>query len=419
MQNVVFNNQKIKVNTFNENVSFNIRGAFDWNALRNINAKLSDIKVKVTRFLAEDTFNIELERFRLEKSDKFGKFKEGALGSVTSININNDKLLDSQDYRGENMENSLIEKIHHTAVDDVKFSNAKLINSSWMYDYSAPTDEDENEDDSKFLMMVTIAPKRYDDIKFMGIISDEAILIKSIKEITIKISSYANERGDLSSDSANSPFIVTKRFNYLLIIPTTLNSKNPSVKVADIYSFNDDSLEVSNDFYIKDIKYSSLTNNGKELLTHFVPFANEKVSFSLDDNVSQLSGIKVGEIVIDEPIFYDYQKQQMITGIDNNAMFGDIIPYNFQGKHIRRLQGDFNANAKNLTIQMMQQIDRPLLDVYDGLIRLGVKKNLDHSLTKMFWIRPEEWKIIQASKKIEPLKLGALKDISEEDEKIL
>lgn len=418
MQNITFNQQKIRANVFTENVSFNIRGAFDWSAIKTIDAKLNEMKIKITRFLSQDTFNIELDRFHLEKGDKFGKFTEGALGSVTSININNDKLLDSQDYRGENIENTWNERVHHTAIDDVKFSNAKLINASWLYDYSAPTSNDPNEDDSKFLAMITITPKRYDDIKFMGAIENDAILIKSVKELTVKINSPIREMSSADNSHTDSPFVVSKKFNYLLIVPSILSNKNFNTKVADIYSFNDDSLEVFNDFDIKNIKYSSLTNSGKELLTHFIPFANDKVDFIFDDGKSPLSGVKVGEIVIDEPLFYDYQKQQMVTGIDSNAMFGDIIPYHFQGKHLRRLQGDFNANTKNLTIQMMQQVDRPLLDVYDGLIKLGITKKPNHSKKKMFWIMPEEWKIIQADKKMTALKLGALRDISEEDEEI-
>lgn len=87
--------------------------------------------------------------------------------------------------------------------------------------------------------------------------------------------------------------------------------------------------------------------------------------------------------VIDQPTYYDYEKNKTINGFNREAQKGDLIPFNFKGDYEFATKLPFWEAFKDFIFRTTYHYDVPFLDKNEGQVILSVENSTEHLIPEM------------------------------------
>lgn len=188
------------------------------------------------------------------------------------------------------------------------------------------------------------------------------------------------------SDARPGNYQLEIKYLNFYLKPNFPSFDSQSKSLVDIYAY-DESDEKNN--FSEDI---SFLTNGNLKSTSVSSGLKTIFTYNFDPEIQyQANPLNtasyLGSIKSEEAVYYDYQKEDVIKGFDQNSVFNDLIPYNFSGKYHWNLNFNLNSVIKNFSWKLSSKFLKPLLHPTNGKITLDLKtdqipkQKLKHHLT--------------------------------------
>lgn len=225
--------------------------------------------------------------------------------------------------------------------------------------------------------------------RYANLKTNQILLLRSLKSIEIALPDHI----DKSFFNYNNRLQKTKpkiklHYNEIYLVPESINQWNGNKTLLKIYIRNQNGKSYDHDYDFSQgiLKTSSINKN---LTTNFNNRNYENNLETKDFGYGKCDFL--GTIDINESTYYDYHTKKVIEGFSDKSIVGETIPYNFKGLFKRELMMNFNSVFKNFTIRLMENIEKPLLDIDEGQAQLSIKEQGSHGNYKEHLIT--QWSI--------------------------
>lgn len=310
---------------------------------------------KINRNLCDDTFNLELHPTVAVSSST-------RIVEIPYINVNNEYEIQGWDSSLNRPSDDIMYQsyswvAHHSLFKDLKFHNTSVI--------ALGTDIHNDSYTNNNLFFRNIIYPHFSHVKNkINASYKDVIHFKTIKSISGKQKEHrhiAQFSQGLSRMERNGELITNLSYNDIYIRPLEPNIGSTDKRIAEIYIHNSDNTPYKYDYNITNglLQTSSLPNN--KLETYFE---------SSNENKTYNGASFIGYISVADPTYYDYDKHQTKVGYSSTSKEGDTVPYNYKGDFTRSITLGINGVFNKITISFSKKIDAPLLDPYEGKVRL-------------------------------------------------
>ncbi|WKX02685.1 MHO_1580 family protein [Candidatus Mycoplasma mahonii] len=327
-----------------------------WN---NAHDPLSHGKIKIVRNLNADSFNIEYEKFGVGY-DNFYPFAN------MGLNKSGQESFDLREI-GRNPSNGPYIKVHRTV-----FNNPKLYDVGTMtlgFNIGGTLVDPQN---NFILSRYIFNPQFLEVPKHINSTFDKIIHFKTIKTIILqKHNKYKYTKSNNFNPIDVDDVDVSYTYNHTYLVPTELNRMSTNTTPFLIYMSNDEDIETTHDQLIKAEEITSTGLGKSSMRTIF--------SYGGNDSIMPANGKRanlIGKTTIIDKSYYDYEIGKTIVGNEQNALYGEQVPFSFRGNYTRNLKINLNCTFKGLTISLSKTIDQPILDPSDGMVKLQVEETV-------------------------------------------
>ena len=258
---------------------------------------------------------------------------------------------------------------HHSAFDDMKFNRTSVFMAQMGNGLNNPWSR------------VVLYPKMSIFNHSVSVPFDTVIKVKTLKQATFELkpesfSAYAGSFSEYPTDFTNS-LKVEEEFNNIMIEPIIPKYGVTDEVVANIYMYNTGNIIHQYDLDIQNATFHSTGLGQKGLRLFFEPI-------SVPSRNKGLYNL-VGELKIMDHTHYDYQTGKVKVELHGESKKGDLVPFNHVGNYTRIISLDLNDVYKDMHFAFSTNIDQPLLNYIDGLVRLEINElNNDPRIEKEF-----------------------------------
>lgn len=339
-----------------EKVELDTRGVY-WNILlRNAAATAFSERApfKIKRNLGDDTFNLEVHP-SVRIGDQYSN-------EIPYINVNNEYEVSGYDSSLNRKGDQILSQSyswvgHHSLFKDLKFHDASVI--------ALGTDVQTGGNGTTQMFYRNIIYPHFGYVKNQINASyKDVIHFRTIKSISGNQSPQHDMNVFGQSPQRihqNGELNLSYEYNDVYIRPIEPSLGTTDKRIAEVYVSNTDNSTYKYDYNITHgiLRTSSLAHD--QLETYFESTSEEQTY-----NNAKL----VGYIAVADPTYYDYDKKETKVGYSSGSREGDTVPYNYKGDFTRSITLGINGVFDKVTISFSKRIEAPLLDPYEGKVRL-------------------------------------------------
>ena len=348
-----------EIQTYEEKIDLNEKIIITLNEESNNDIRDNGTDFIVQMNLFDDTFSIKIKSLYSDEGDE-----------SPYININNKNIFENDDSILNNRQDGFY-RMHYSMLNATQreFNDLEVLGMGL-----------QNRWKNKIYFFATpVIEKIPRQIK---IPENKIIHIKTINKIKIHFKKI--DLISLSGIEGEKPTPETSLFyNHLFLVPHDIDYFNGNEYLFDVYMENDENEDINNDCKISEgvFKSSAIRTNQETFFQKKNEIINPKI----------FSWNYIGGIKLATSHYYNFQSRKVEKGFSENSLYGDIVPYDFSGEYKREYVGDFNARLKDITFQLTNYINQPVLNPDTGKVQLNINQNYQGDFHQ-YYILP--WKNI-------------------------
>ncbi|NQZ66137.1 MAG: hypothetical protein HRT99_02890 [Mycoplasmatales bacterium] len=332
------------INQSKEVVSWEIKAHQRLTSIANSNTN-KEFNIKIVRHLNDDTFDVIVDK---------GHTGKMVFGGSILVNINNEFEIET------NEENPIIHldknnqyKFTHGHLKNYKFHEIREIHIAYL---SGPI----------ILRKISLKPH------FETMNKELIVPVNNLGEIDLVKEFYVEMKGVKHSNHLGLDLPIKEvesesktKYTKIIYKPTQRNRYVPTYELGEIYlSKNADDQLNKLEIIPKKVITTSNSKGYKEIIDKSI----SKKEISIGNEEEKYS--KYGNLYLNEPTKYDYDKGKTSVGYQENQKKGEIIPYKYRGVYSWNQQMAIKSFKTNFNFITTEFYKYPILNSYDGKVLL-------------------------------------------------
>lgn len=385
--------QKRTIKTIKEEVDPNIKWSFQWpkfdfDANRDEDhpyfgaGYLNNCEWRLIRHLKDDTFDVGIKSnyamVPVVNEGTYSRDERDLYSEVPYFNLNNHIEFDYNNkwfYSQKTDEGNKNEewKVHHTNINDTEFHKiSTLVVGSDIYNEGWKS----REHFWRMIMNPVFMPIQ----KNISIDMNDIVELKMLKEIIVKFETNQPlklmfpDNSDGKQPAPRVHPVISYKYLNLFIVPTMVDQWKGNSKIAELYLENED--YNSRDHFTTDLQFPNSKMYSSSSTKHEPLDIYWDKSDTSEHRVPEISYARyIGDMKISSSTYYNYASKQMNVGFGENGINGELIPFGFSGFFKREFNMNFNPSFRDMNIGFSTNIESPVLDSSQGLVKLNLNAN--------------------------------------------